>query len=519
MDIKKAVAYCRFSSDNQRSESIDAQIRAIKDYCKRNKYVLSHIYSDQALSATTDDREQFQQMISDSKKGDFQFIIVHKLDRFARNRYDSAVYKKKLRDNGVEVKSVLENLDNSPEAVILESVLEGMNEYYSKNLAREVRKGLNENALKAKHNGGTPPLGYDVDDNKHYIINEREADSVRLIFDLYLNNYGYGLIADRLNNDGYVTKYGFKFSKNSIRDILTNEKYRGCYVWNKRKSKKTGNRVYKEDKDIIKIDGAMPRIVSDDVFYKVQDKLGKIKKPRKKTNFEYILTGFIECADCGYSFCGGQATRSRNGTYLPRYMCTNRKKKLGCKNKSIRADHLENAVINCIKETFLTDDAINMLSVKIKQYIDSHNNNNDNDNKINDLKCEMNKIKKHQEKLLDLYLDEKISIDILNLKSEKIDNQLNIIQQQLSQLLADQNITYDERDIINFLYEMRENIDQNKRMLIEAFVYKILIYDDHIVIKLRCDQAFKKCSNIGGAEGNRTPVQKQFLQSVYSLVH
>lgn len=191
MHIKNVVAYCRFSSDNQRSESIDAQIRVIKDYCKQNKYILTHIYRDEALSGTSDKRDQFQQMIKDSKDGLFDAVIVHKLDRFARNRYDSAIYKKKLKDNGVAVLSVLENLDDTPESIILESVLEGMNEYYSKNLAREVRKGLNENAIKCIHNGGIPPLGYNVSDDKYYYINEQEAAAVRLIFKMYSENYGY----------------------------------------------------------------------------------------------------------------------------------------------------------------------------------------------------------------------------------------------------------------------------------------------------------------------------------------
>lgn len=109
MQTNNVVAYCRFSSDNQRSESIDAQIRAIKDYCRKNRYVLTHIYKDEALSGTSDKRDQFQQMITDSKDGLFNAVIVHKLDRFARNRYDSAIYKKKLKDNGVILLSVYDS--------------------------------------------------------------------------------------------------------------------------------------------------------------------------------------------------------------------------------------------------------------------------------------------------------------------------------------------------------------------------------------------------------------------------
>lgn len=134
--------------------------------------------------------------------------------------------------------SVLEQLDDSPESIILESVLEGIAEYYSKNLAREVRKGLNENALSAKHNGGIAPLGYEVTPDRKYKINEVEAESVRLIFSMYSNGYGYNLICSELNRRGLKTKLGRPFGKGSTADILRNEKYIGRYVWNKRLSKK-----------------------------------------------------------------------------------------------------------------------------------------------------------------------------------------------------------------------------------------------------------------------------------------
>ena len=143
----KVALYARFSSDNQRSESIDAQIRAMTSYCKQHKFTIVDTYIDEAKSATTDRRPAFQQMISDSSNHNFDILLVHKLDRFARNRYDSAVYKRELKKNGVLVYSVLENLDDSPESIMMEAVLEGMSEYYSQNLAREVMKGMRETAL------------------------------------------------------------------------------------------------------------------------------------------------------------------------------------------------------------------------------------------------------------------------------------------------------------------------------------------------------------------------------------
>ena len=144
LEIKRACAYIRYSSDNQRDESLEAQIRAIKEFGYAKGYEIVKVYQDKAKSATTDRRPGFQQMIKDSAYDIFDVVIVHKLDRFSRDKYDSAQYKRKLKQNGVKLVSVTENLDDSPESVILESVIEGMAEYYSKNLAREVMKGKSE---------------------------------------------------------------------------------------------------------------------------------------------------------------------------------------------------------------------------------------------------------------------------------------------------------------------------------------------------------------------------------------
>ena len=185
-------------------------------------------------------------MIKDSSLEMFDTVIVHKLDRFARNRYDSAFYKRELKLNGVRVISVLENLDDSPESIILESVLEGMAEYYSANLAREVMKGLKEKALQCKHCGGRVPLGYDVTENQDYVINEREAESIKIIFSMYADGYGYGSIIDELNRLGYKTKAGKEFKKSSLHDILKNEKYIGVYTYNKTKKMVNGKRNHRK---------------------------------------------------------------------------------------------------------------------------------------------------------------------------------------------------------------------------------------------------------------------------------
>mgnify|MGYP006390401497 CR=1 FL=1 len=180
----RAAIYARFSSNNQREESIDAQVRAITEYANKNGYVIVKSYIDEAFSATTDQRPAFLEMIKACEDDIFDVILIHKLDRFARNRYDSAIYKRMIQDNDIRLISVLENIDDSPESVMLESTLEAVAEYFSRNLAREVRKGLKENALKGNHTGGKPPLGYMLDENKKLIINSDEAYLVRMIFEI-----------------------------------------------------------------------------------------------------------------------------------------------------------------------------------------------------------------------------------------------------------------------------------------------------------------------------------------------
>ena len=307
LSIPKVAQYARFSSDNQRSESIDAQIRAMNQFCKQNHWQVVSTYTDEARSATTDNRPQFQQMIADSGKGLFDIVLVHKLDRFSRDRYDSAIYKKKLKKNHVKLCSVLERMDDSPESIMMEAVLEGMSEYYSKNLAREVMKGMNETALQCKHTGGCPPLGYDLDENRHLIVNEQEAQAVKIIFQMFADGHGYTTIIDYLNAHGYKTKRGKMFGKNSLYEILSNEKYTGVFVFNKAAARADGKRNNHAQKEsYIRIEGGCPAIIGKKLFAQVQRIKAKNKRNTGRYHSKefYLLTGKLVCDVCGKRMIG-----------------------------------------------------------------------------------------------------------------------------------------------------------------------------------------------------------------------
>lgn len=180
------VIYARYSSDKQRDESIDGQIRECMAYAEREGITITNTYIDRALSAKTDDRPEFRQMILDSNKQAFNYVLVYQLDRFSRNRYDSAIYKAKLRKNGIRVISVKENIKDDPSGIILESVLEGMAEYYSAELSQKVMRGMTDNVLQGKWVGTVVPYGYKLSNNRQLEINEHEANVVRKLFDMYL---------------------------------------------------------------------------------------------------------------------------------------------------------------------------------------------------------------------------------------------------------------------------------------------------------------------------------------------
>lgn len=467
----KVVAYCRYSTNHQRAESIEAQIRAIKEFCNKEGYNLIDVYKDKGLSGTKDDRPEFLKMIKDSEKDIFNGVIVHKLDRFARNRYDSAFYKKKLKDNNVKLISVTENFDDTPESIILESVLEGMNEYYSKNLSREVLKGMNENALQCKCNGGVI-FGYDIDENKNFVINEYEADIVRLIFDLYINNYGSFQIAKKLKELGYKTKRGNNFQIRSVIRILKNTKYIGTYKF----------------KDI-EIKNGIPSIIDIDIFNKAQRKMEMLKPRIKENKRNYLLTGFIYCGECGFHYYGGGYSRLKNNTRRYKYYCGAKDDiNKHCDNSIIYTDDIENVVLKAIKDNILNDKVIEKITQEIVLNLDYSNKKYKKDIKV--LKKKQSSLKKKIDKLFDLYLDDDISKDVIKDKIDNLKKEKNTVEYKIKDI--DYNYKKEKinkKDIKKFLYKYKENLENKdykiKRQLIETFVDKIIVNKNDVLIYLK----------------------------------
>ena len=487
------VAYCRFSSDAQREESIDAQLRAIRSYAEHNNMTIIGEYIDRARSATSDQRPEFQRMIRDAGEGTFSAVVVHKLDRFARNRYDSAHYRHQLKRCGVSIRSVVENLDDTPESIIMESVLEGMAEYYSKNLAREVLKGLTENALNGKHTGGIPALGYDVDpQTKHLVMNEREAETVRLIFQRASQGVGYGELIDELNRLGHTTKKGQVFSKNSLHSILRNPKYCGLLLFKRTCGRnidgKRNMNKYRQDEDMIRVEGGVPAIVPQEQFDRVQEILSRRMQTRKHSHAKevYLLTGKLVCTQCGGAYVGSRRHRSKKeGTIWVGYGCNRRHRTASkvCQNKAISRDQLEAFVLEKLSAYVFSERYIPQITAEYNLWLGEQNGE------------EAAAIKQYEARLRKLTADIDSTTNLLiRMQSDALMDKLTALEKdkkalelELSKLQKENRHTkVTEAEIGNVFAQIREALTagtlQSVKQVIETYVQKIEVSYEQVRI-------------------------------------
>ena len=350
----RVVLYMRYSSDRQTEQSIEGQNRVCTAFCEQQGYEIVDRYIDRATSAfkDTDKRTEFQRMIRDSEKQLWEGIVVYKLDRFARNRYDSATYKARLKKNGVRVISATENISDNPEGVILEAVLEGMAEFYSKELSQKITRGMFESANKCHSIGGHIPLGYKIE-NKKLVIDEAGAAIVREAFDLYANGATVAEICETFNTKGYRTAKNAEFNKNSFRSMFKNERYIGIYK-------------YKD----LRIEGGVPAIIDKDTFAIVQKKLSKNAEApsRGKAKIDYLLSQKLFCGHCG-SLMTGESGTGKGGTTYFYYTCGKRKREHTCDKKPLKKDFIERAVVEDAL-TLLTPETIDELAdITVKESI------------------------------------------------------------------------------------------------------------------------------------------------------
>lgn len=486
-----AVIYARYSSHNQREESIEAQIRAAVEFAARKNLRIVGQYTDSAKSGTSADRENFLQMIEDCAAGQFKFVIVHKLDRFSRDKYDAVTFKRKLKINGVTLLSVMENLDNSPESVMLESCLEGMAQYYSLNLAREVMKGMKESAYKATHLGGIAPLGYDVDPaTKKYVINAAEAAIVRYIFESYAGNVGYNRILEYLNGMGYKSKRGKPFGKNSLYSILSNEKYVGRFVFNKKLEKDVSGRrnpQVKPREEWIVVEGGLPAIIDVEMFDLVQSKMENNKRNggRFKAKEIYLLSGLIFCGECGSGMYGNTRLSGRKTSKYSSYKCGDKANHKGCENKEVRKEYLENYVLDELYLKLFSEGSIKKLSAMLSDYNRRKSEESSEEAKL--ASDELTAIQEKIGKVVQLVSESGISIETVKDELKRLEERKQFVEGYLKEVRSKNNASLISEDtIFELIQRSREFIKARNiaecRNFIQSYVEKVLVYVDRVEV-------------------------------------
>lgn len=341
-----AVIYARYSSDSQREESIEGQLRECREYAEHNDMTVVGTYIDRALSAKTADRPEFQRMIKDSAKELFEIVLVWKLDRFSRDRYDSAHYKHILKKNGVKVVSAKEHISEGPEGIILEAMLEGYAEFYSAELSEKIHRGQKENALKGKNNGGGIPLGYLLDKKaQKLLVDPVTAPLVVEIFEKYADGKTVRSIVEDFNARGLRTKKGQPFNINSFSSLLKNRKYIGEYRY----------------QDVV-IEGGVPAIVPEDLFNRVQERMEKNRHApaMAKAKEDYLLTTKLFCGKCERMMVG-ESGKSHTGAMHYYYKCSGAKRLKDCDKKAVRKDWIERVVVRLTMQRVMDEKKINRL--------------------------------------------------------------------------------------------------------------------------------------------------------------
>ena len=455
------VIYARYSTDSQREESIEGQLRECMEFAERQGITVVGQYIDRALSAKTDDRPDFQRMIKDSAKRLFDVVIVWKLDRFSRNRYDSARYKSVLKKNGIRVISAKENISDRPEGILLEAMLEGYAEYFSADLSEKVLRGMTENALKCKSNGSRMPFGYKTDNQQNYLLNEDTAPIVKEVFIRYADGETITSIINDLNERGLRTTSGTPFNRNSFSTLLHNRKYIGEYKFN----------------DVV-IPNGVPSIISEELFTRVQQRLASNKKmpARSKAKVEYLLTTKLYCGECG-GFMVGESGTNRHGNTYYYYKCANSKHKKGCNKKPVKKAWIEQLVVDYTMKYALTDTAIEHIAEAIIEL------QQEEDAGLPMLRSRLLDVTKAIDNMLNAIqmgvITPSTKERLEKLEADKVELEINIARESMQRPILT------KEQIVFWISRFRNgDIHDPKfcRRLIDGFVNAVYLYDDRIVL-------------------------------------
>lgn len=466
--MKKAVIYARYSSSSQTEQSIEGQIRVCTDFAKQHDFLIVDTYIDRAMTGTNDRRPEFQRMLRDSSEHNWEFVIVYAVDRFGRNDEDYAINKRTLSKNGVSLLSATQitskNIDGTDNinGILSEGILVALAKYYSAELSQKVKRGQKESLAKGNFLGSFVPYGYDVVDKK-YVINETEAEIVRMMYVDYAKGLTAKEIAENLKERGIRNKFGRYFVVNSIMNMLKNEKYNGTLIY--------GDNV---------IRNYIPVIIEDSLFEKVQARIvaNKRSPARMKAKEEYLLSSKLYCGYCG-SLMTGESGTSKTGAIHHYYKCFGKKKGSDCKKKNYKKDALEDLVVNLTIRHILNEK--NQCPI-IDRIVTIYNNNLKNSAITTSIKKQIDA--KHKE------IDNILKAIKLGIFTDSTKNELLALENEVKELEEkfELQLAIEEKPLdsyrIKYWFSRFNDIDNadKKRVIIGSFVRKVILYDNKIII-------------------------------------
>lgn len=366
-----------------------------------------------------------------------------------------------------------------------------MTHSYSLNLAREIEKGKRENAYKGMQVGGKPPLGYDVDkETMMLVVNPFEASTVKMIFSMYIDGASYGQIRIALNERGVTTKWGGQFGNNSLYSILRNPKYTGVYTYSRSAPKDADGRrnghAYKDDEDIIKVEGIVPPLVSKDDFEKVQKLLVQRKKQaaKHKAKRTYLLSGKAYCGKCGTVYVGNcRPARSDHPEYLT-YRCNNRTKRPRCIGTEIRVETLDSIVLGELARIVFNEDMVSSLANGYRKYLMEQNKEGIAIQEV--LSRQIVSLQKDMDNLMAVII--KTASDALVVKLNELDEEKKELERQLRKVQDQSDVPgLSEEAISNSFQQAREMLKTGElstvKALIERYVHKVVLDGENVEIQ------------------------------------
>ena len=454
--MKTAVIYARYSSDKQTEQSIEGQLRVCNDYANRNKILVVGTYIDRATTGTNDNRIDFQRMIRDSSKKEWDYILVYKLDRFSRNKYEMAMHRKTLRDNNVKILSASEHIPETPEGILMESLLEGMAEYYSAELSQKVKRGQNENRQKGLYTGGPLLYGYQVKD-RAISINEDEAQIIKYIFESHASGKYAREICEELTERGIYHR-DKPFQENTVIKFLKNEKYIGIY--------RHGDEIFTN---------IYPAIIPKHLFYAVRERLAANHYGKHSLETKYLLGDKLFCGYCGHKMLSTSGA-GKDGILRRYYNCHGRVKLKTCKKHSVRKEFIENLVVEVTFKIFENKENLNFLADKV---IELHNSKVENHSVLNILEKERDEVSNSLNNIM-MCLEQGIISESTKKRLMELDKQLKELNKKISlEKQKDRKPILSKKDVTDFI---THQLKQEPDVIIQLLVKKVIIYDDKVQI-------------------------------------